>query len=70
MRLKRRVLPDFEAASLVLFGLLAAGAALPARGQPAAGPHKPAAQAQPQGRPAPARTATVLQRLPLAPPER
>lgn len=45
MRLKRRVLPDFESASLLLFALLAAGTALPARAQFSVGPTKPTAQA-------------------------
>jgi len=73
MRLKRRVLPDFETASLVLFGLLAAGAALPARPQLSMGPHRPTAQAQaqPQGSQPTSRTAAaVLQRLPTPSPER
>ena len=38
MRLKRRYLPNFETSSLLLFGLLAAAAAQPARAQFGIGP--------------------------------
>jgi len=38
MRVKRRYLPDFETASLMLFGLLAAAAVQPARAQFGIGP--------------------------------
>ena len=56
MRMKRRVLPDFETASLVLFGLMAAGAAMPAKAQFTVGPSKPTAQAH-ANRPAAAASA-------------
>jgi hypothetical protein len=47
MRVKRRYLPDFESSSLLLFALLAAGAAHPVRAQFSVGPTRstPAATA-------------------------
>jgi hypothetical protein len=62
MRLKRRVLPDFETASLLLFALLVAGAA--GAGARQGTRQTDASQGVTSGR------AAVLQQLPPAPAER